>query len=114
MPAKMMLSVYDNLHKKNAEGIEYDLWRVDKDSNRTNIKHATLTNDNSHVLVEANTEEELGAYEVILFAKDYFDKFNEDITMQDSRFTISFGMNELNQDYQLGVRITPDGYTCTL
>jgi 5-hydroxyisourate hydrolase-like protein (transthyretin family) len=114
MSGKVTLSIYDDVHDKNAEGIEYDLWRINNNSNRVNIKHTTLTNDNQHVLLEASTPEQLGSYEVILFTKDYFERFNENIQVRDSRVIVPFGINERNEDYHLNIHITPTSYTCTL
>ena len=113
MPAKMMLSVYDTVHNQNATGIEYDLWRVNNSTNRVNIKHDTITN-NPHVLTEANTSEELGSFELILYVKDYFDRFNENINVHQNRLIIPFGSTDLNRDEHLTVHIKPDGVTCTL
>jgi len=115
MPAKMTLSVYDDVHNQKAEGIAYDLWRINNSSNRVNIKHDIITNNNnSHVLIQANTVEDLGSFEIVLYVKDYFEHCNPNLDVRDSRFTLPFGMNDLDRDYHLNVHITPTGYTCTL
>ncbi|CAF1357806.1 unnamed protein product [Adineta steineri] len=114
MPGKMTFNVYDDVHKKNAEGIEYDLWRINNGKDRVNMKHEKLADGNSHVLVEANKEEELGTFEVVIYAKDYFDRFNEDIEVKNSRYVIPFGVKDLSQDYHLNIHISPTSYTCTL
>ncbi|CAF3178970.1 unnamed protein product [Rotaria sp. Silwood2] len=108
MTGKITLSVHDELHNQLANGIKYDLWHIHNDTNRVNIKHDTLTNnDSQHVLLQANTVEELGSFEVILYIKDYFDSFNENIQVRDSRIIVPFGMHELDRDYQLNIFITP-------
>jgi 5-hydroxyisourate hydrolase-like protein (transthyretin family) len=114
MSGKITFSVHDDVHNQKAEGIEYDLWRINNNTNRVNIKHDTITNDSSNVLVQANTNEDLGSFEVVLYIKDYFERLNPNLDVQDSRFVVPFGMNELNRDYHLNVHITPTGYTCTL
>ena len=65
MPGKMTLSVHDDVHHQNAEGIEYDLWRVDTPTNRVIIKRDRITDENPHLLIQANTTEELGSFEVV-------------------------------------------------
>jgi 5-hydroxyisourate hydrolase-like protein (transthyretin family) len=114
MTGKMSLCVHDDVHNQNADGIEYDLWRINDGTTRVNIGHDTITNNSPHVLVQANTAEELGSFEVILYVKDYFERFNENIDVQDSRYILPFGINELNKDNHLNMHITPTGYTCTL
>lgn len=114
MPAKMTFSVFDNVNNKKADGLKYDLWRINDNTNRVNIKQDTITDDNQHVLVQANTNEDLGSYEVVLYIKDYYKQNNPDIDVQDSRMTVPFGVNDLNQDYHLNVHITPTTVTCTL
>ncbi|CAF1141474.1 unnamed protein product [Rotaria sordida] len=114
MSGKITLAVHDELHNQYAEGIKYDLWRIDNNTNRIHVKNDTFTKNNSNVLLHAHTNEELGSFEVILYIKDYFDKFNENIHVQNSRITVPFGMNELDKDYELNIFITPTSYTCTL
>ena len=114
MSGKITLSVFDSVHNQNATGIEYDLWRVNTSTNRVNIKHGTITNNDSHLLLHARTAEELGSFEVILYVKNYFERFNENISVQDSRFIIPFGFHDLDQDYHLTIHISPTGVTCTL
>jgi 5-hydroxyisourate hydrolase-like protein (transthyretin family) len=114
MSAKITLSVHDDVHNQKAEGIEYDLWRINDNTNRVKIKHDILTNNNVHILVQANTVEELGSFEIIFYIKDYFERFNQNLDLKDNRLIVPFGMNDLNQDYHLNVHITSTGYTCTL
>ena len=110
----MIVCVRDDLHRRNANGLAYDLWRLENDSTRVKIKNGTITDEHPEVVVQANSEEELGRFEIVLFVKDYFEHFDEDITVQDSRFNIAFGMNALETDEQLNIHIKPDSYTCTL
>jgi 5-hydroxyisourate hydrolase-like protein (transthyretin family) len=114
MTGKTTIAVYDDVHHQDATGIEYDLWRVNNKTNRVSIKHDTLPSGHSHVLIQTNTAEDLGSFEVILYTKDYFDRFNEDIQVPNSRLTIPFGVNELNQDQHLNIHIKPTSFTCTL
>ncbi|CAF3027507.1 unnamed protein product [Rotaria socialis] len=115
MTGKLTVSVHDDAHNQNADDIQYDLWRINDNSNRVNIKHDTIiANSNPHVLVQANTVDELGLFEIILYIKDYFESFNENIHVQDSRIIIAFGMNNLNRDHHLRIFIRPDRYWCTL
>ena len=114
MPSKMIVRVRDDLHGRNADGIEYDLWRRESDSTRVKIKHDTITDEHPEVVLHANNESELGNFEIVLFVKDYFERFDENISVRDSRFNISFGMNAINTEEQLNIHIKPDSYTCTL
>jgi 5-hydroxyisourate hydrolase-like protein (transthyretin family) len=114
MTGKMTLAVHDDVHHQNADGIEYDLWRINNTTNRVNIKHDRITNNDPHLLVQANTEEDLGSYEIILYIKDYFEGFDQNVDVPHSRFILPFGMNQLDRDYHLNVHITPTSYTCTL
>ncbi|CAF1146755.1 unnamed protein product [Adineta ricciae] len=114
MPSKMVVRVRDDLHRTNADGIEYDLWRRENDSTRVKIKHDTITNEHPEVVLHANNEDDLGTFEIVLFVKDYFERFDENINVRDSRFNISFRMNAINTEEQLSIFIKPDSYTCTL
>lgn len=114
MTGKLTLSVYDDIHHQNAEGLEYDLWRIINPNNRVNLKHDRITDQRSHLLIEANTPEILGSFEVILYVKDYFEQFNENLNVRDSRMIIPVGINRTDEDHHLNIHITPTGYTCTL
>lgn len=114
MPAKMTFTVFDEVHDRHADGIEYDLWRIEKDSKRVNLGHKTFNGAQLQTLVEANKPEELGSFEIVLYVKEYFDRFNENIKVQDARYVLPFGMNNADEEGYLGIRINPDSYTCTL
>ncbi|CAF1220120.1 unnamed protein product [Rotaria magnacalcarata] len=115
MTGKLTVSVHDDIHNQNADGIQYDLWRINNGSNRVNIKHGTITdNSNPYILLQANTVDELGSFEIILYIKDYFESFNEKIHVQDNRIIVAFSMNDLNQDHHLRIFIRPDRHWCTL
>lgn len=114
MPAKMTVSVYDKVHLQNAQGLVYDLWRIRDPNNRENIKHSTIDTNSENVLVQANTAEELGSFELILYVQDYFKQFPDYTEMADSRFIVPFGINQLNKDEHLNVQIEPSALTCTL
>lgn len=114
MPGKLTISIYDDVHHQNAEGIEYDLWRINNNSNRVNIKHDTITNNNQYILIQTNTVDELGSFEIVLYIKDYFESFHENIHVQNSRIIIPFGVNALNRDDHLNIFIRPDSCSCTL
>jgi 5-hydroxyisourate hydrolase-like protein (transthyretin family) len=108
----MTVSVYDDIHNHFADNIEYDLWRVN--NNRTFIKHDIITDNSKHLLFSVNTVEDLGYYEIVLYIKNYFDRFHENIKIPNHRLIIPVGMNELNQYYQLGIHITPTSHSCVL
>ena len=110
----MTLGVYDTVHHQNAQGLAYDLWRIRDPNHRVNIKHDTMGATGEHVLVQANTAEELGSFELILYVKDYFERFPNHSEVPDNRFIVPFGMNRLNEDLHLNVQINPTGFTCTL
>ena len=114
MTGKLTLSIYDDTHHQNAEGLEYDLWRVVDSNNRVNIKHDQITDQHSHLLVQANTLNDLGSFELVLFVKDYFERFNENLHTPDSRMVVPVGFNSLDEDNHLSIRITPTTVTCTL
>ena len=114
MTGKMTVSVRDDVHHRNAEGIEYDLWRINQSTDRVKIKHDRITNQNQHVLVQANTPDELGSFEIVLFVKDYFNTMDQNLDVPDSRVIIPFGINDINRDYHLNIGITPTAFTCTL
>ena len=114
MPGKMTLGVTDGLHQQTAEHLAYDVWRIRGGSNRVNIKQGTIGVDREHVLVDVNTADDLGSYEVILYVKDYFDRFNENINVTDSRLIIPFGITTLDEKSHLNIRIEPTSFTCTL
>jgi 5-hydroxyisourate hydrolase-like protein (transthyretin family) len=114
MPAKMTVAVHDDVHHQNAEGIEYDLWRINEPNGRVKIRHDQITSTNSHVLIQANTPDELGSFEIVLFTKDYFEHLDQNLNVQNSRIIVPFGINQLDQDYHLNISITPTSYTCTL
>jgi 5-hydroxyisourate hydrolase-like protein (transthyretin family) len=114
MPAKMTVSVYDKVHRQNAQGLAYDLWRIRDPNNRVNIKSGTIDTTNQHVLVEVNKQEDLGSFELILYVKDYFQRFPDHTEMADGRFILPFGMNQFNEDEHLNIQIEPSAFTCTL
>lgn len=114
MTGKFLLSVYDDIHHQNAEGLEYDLWRIVDSNNRVNIKHDRVPVERPHELIQANTPNDLGSFELILFIKDYFQRFNENLRVENSRLVIPFGFNDLNENYHLNIHITPTSFTCTL
>jgi 5-hydroxyisourate hydrolase-like protein (transthyretin family) len=114
MTGKMTVTVRDDVNHQNAQGIEYDLWRVNQSTDRVKIKHGRITDANPHLLVQANTPDDLGSFEIVLFVKDYFESTNQNLNMENSRLVIPFGFNEINRDYHLGICITPTGFTCTL
>lgn len=114
MTGKMTFSVHDDINNKNADGIEYDLWRINQPTDRVKIRHGIITNQNPHLLIEANTPEELGSFEVVLYIKDYFKHSNPDLNVENSRMVLPFGINQTDQDYHLNIHITPTSFTCTL
>lgn len=114
MTGKLTFAVYDDVHHQNAEGLEYDLWRIINPNNRVNIKHDRITDQRMNLIIEATTPEQLGAFEIVLYVKDYFERFNENLNVQDSRLVISVGINRIDEDQFLNIHITPTGHTCTL
>jgi 5-hydroxyisourate hydrolase-like protein (transthyretin family) len=114
MTGKLTLSVHDDIHHQNAEGIEYDLWRINQSTDRIKIKHDRITNQNPHLLIQANTPDELGSFEIVLYVKDYFEHLNRDHNVQNSRIIVPVGINQIDQDNHLSIHLTSTGYTCTL
>lgn len=102
------ISIYDDINNCNAEGIKYDLWRINSNTDRVHIKHDVMKKEYPHVLIHTNGVDDLGSFEIIIYAKDYLDDFPE------NRLIIPFGVNELNRDQHLSIHINQSGFTCTL
>ncbi|CAF0861164.1 unnamed protein product [Rotaria sordida] len=113
MTGQMFISVYDDTHDKFADKIEYDLWRINN-TDRIFIKHDIVHENNQNILFTVNTIDDFGCYEVVLNIKDYFERFNENIDLPTSQYTIPVGMNELDKSYHLGIHITPTQVSCVL
>ncbi|CAF4225229.1 unnamed protein product [Rotaria sp. Silwood2] len=107
MTGRMLISVYDDLHNKHADKIEYDLWRINNNTDRVFIKHDIFHENSENILFLVNTIDDFGTYEVVLNIRNYFEHFNENIELPISQFSLPVGMYELDQCYQLGIHITP-------
>ena len=110
----MTVSVYDDLHHRPARGLAFDLWRLQNEQNRVNIKHGTITDDHRNLLVETNRQEDLGSFELVLYIKDYFQQFPDYTEIEQGKVVLPFGMNQLGEDNHLNIHIQPTSFTCTL
>jgi len=115
MPGPVIVSVYDDEHKHPANGIKYDLWQINDGNGRVQLKQGTFDEKSApNVLLETDQAYPPGFFEIVLYTKDYFEKINKDLVLNDSRLTLSFGTNGNDHGLFLSINITPTGCSMTL
>lgn len=114
MSAKMTVSVYDDLHHRSAQGLIYDLWRIENHQNRVKVKNGTINDEERNLLIETNRSEDLGSFELVLYVNDYFQQFSDYTEIQQGKMILPFGMNRLAEENHLNIHIQPTCLTCTL
>lgn len=111
MSAKLTTHVLDTANGCPANGVQIDLWRIDRD-NRIALKKVFTNSDGRTDEPLLNADEfKIGQYEIVFHVGKYFTKrTGAQISFLDE-IPVRFGISDLDASYHVPLLVSPWAYS---